>query len=489
MTEEKGNLGFTLGIVTVAALGGFLFGFDTAVINGAVPVLNAMFMNPDSGFAGGLAISEHARDIWVGQSVALALIGAAIGAFAAGPITNMIGRKKSMVLAAIFFLASAIGSGLPFTIWDFTFWRFIGGMAFGAASVIAPAYIAEVSPASFRGRMGSMQQLAIVIGIFVALMSNLLIAQNAGGAAEEWIAGKAAWRWMFWIEAIPATLYAVLALMIPESPRYLVIKDRDADARTVLQKVLGTGAADRKITEIHQSLTAQHKPRLADILGPSLFKKIVWLGIGLSIFQQFVGINVVFYYSNLLWTAVGLSEDKAFINTAIGGGTNVLTTFIAIALVDKIGRKPLLIFGSLGMTLSLGVMAWVFQTSLNEAGELILTGDNAGKGRIALVALNLFIVSFGASWGPIVWVMLGEMFSNQIRGAGLAVAASAQWGANYLISATFPLMLGISLGFAYGFYAVSALLSMLFVLFLIPETKGKELEAMGELEGGPTPAV
>jgi SP family sugar:H+ symporter-like MFS transporter len=478
--SDKGNLGFTLGIVSVAALGGFLFGFDTAVINGAVPVLNEMFMDPDSGFAGGLEISEASRNLWVGQSVALALIGAAIGAFAAGPITNRIGRKKSMVIAAVMFLASAIGSGLPLTIFDFTFWRLLGGMAFGAASVIAPAYIAEVSPAHLRGRLGSMQQLAIVIGIFVALMSNLLIARAAGGASGEWIGGFAAWKWMFWIEAVPALVYLICATQIPESPRYLVIKDRDTDARRVLGLVLGDGA-EAKIKEIHESLSSDHKPRFSDIVGPALFKKIVWLGIGLSVFQQFVGINVVFYYSNLLWQAVGLTEEDAFLNTAIGGGTNVLTTFIAIALVDKIGRKPLLIFGSLLMVLSLGTMAFVFQTSVDANGVLDLTGDNAGKGKIALVALNLFIVGFGASWGPIVWVMLGEMFSNQIRGAGLAVAASAQWGANYLISATFPVMLGVSLGFAYGFYAVSAFLSLLFVLLLIPETKGKELEAMGEL--------
>ncbi|MBZ0089859.1 MAG: sugar porter family MFS transporter, partial [Thermoanaerobaculia bacterium] len=399
-SSSGGNLGFTLGIVTVAALGGFLFGFDTAVINGAVPVLNEMFMNPDSGFAAGLEISETSRNLWVGQSVALALIGAAIGAFAAGPITNHIGRKKAMVIAAVMFLASAIGSGMPFTIFDFTFWRLLGGMAFGAASVIAPAYIAEVSPAKYRGRLASMQQLAIVIGIFVALMSNLLIAQNAGGASQPWLGGFAAWKWMFWIEALPALLYGVLAMQIPESPRYLVTQDRDSDALRVLTKVLGAGVAEGKVKEIHGTLSSEHKPRLSDIIGPGLFKKIVWLGIGLSVFQQFVGINVVFYYSNLLWQAVGLTEEDAFINTAIGGGTNVLTTFIAIALVDKIGRKPLLLFGSLLMMLSLGLMAFVFQTSLDAAGVLDLTGDNAGKGKIALVALNLFIVGFGASWGP-----------------------------------------------------------------------------------------
>ncbi len=492
--QTGGNLPYTLGIVSVAALGGFLFGFDTAVINGAVPVLNDLYMDADSGFAAMFEITESARNLWVGQSVAVALIGAAIGAFLAGPITNKIGRKKSMVIAAVMFLASAIGSGMPMTILDFTFWRVLGGMAFGAASVIAPAYIAEVSPAALRGRLGSMQQLAIVIGIFVALMSNLLIAQaaksgvdlpeGAKAAAQPWIGGFAAWKWMFWIEAIPAALYGILALGIPESPRYLVIQDRDAEAKSVLTKVLGTSGADTKVAEIHSTLNSEHKPRLSDILGPSLFKKIVWLGIGLSVFQQFVGINVVFYYSNLLWQAVGLDESTAFLNTAIGGGTNVLTTFIAIALVDKIGRKPLLMFGSVLMMLSLATMAFIFQTSVDANGVLDLSGDNENKGYVALVALNLFIVGFGASWGPIVWVMLGEMFSNQMRGAGLAVAASAQWGANYLISATFPVMLGVSLGFAYGFYAVSAFLSLLFVMFLIPETKGKELESMGELEGG-----
>jgi MFS family permease len=251
----------------------------------------------------------------------------------------------------------------------------------------------------------------------------------------------------------------------------------------VLQKVLGSKDADTKISEIHGTLSAEHKPRLSDIMGPGFLKKIVWLGIGLSVFQQFVGINVVFYYSNLLWQSVGFGESKALQLTAIGGATNVLTTFIAIALVDKVGRKPLLIIGSIGMAVSLGIMAYVFGTAPLVEGKPDLTGDNQTLGYVALGALNLFIVAFGMSWGPIVWVMLGEMFSNQIRGAGLAVAASAQWGANYLITMTFPVMAGISLGFAYGFYCASAIASLIFVLMLIPETKGKELESMGELEG------
>lgn len=570
-----GNLAFTLGIVFVAALGGFLFGFDTAVINGAVPVLQGMYLDADSGFAGGLPLTAEAMNTAVGLAVAMALAGAAVGAFTAGPISDKIGRKKAMVIAAVLFLASAIGSGLPLTIWDFSIWRILGGIAFGAASVLAPAYIAEVSPAKIRGRLGSLQQLAIVIGIFVALVSNLLIARNAGGAAEEWLAGAEAWRWMFWIEVIPAALYGLLALGIPESPRYLAAQDRDSEAREVLKKVLGPEAAETKITEIHQSLAADHKPRLGDILAKGrgfVFLPIVWLGIGLSVFQQFVGINVVFYYSNLLWESVGLTEEQAFLNTAIGGATNVLTTFIAIALVDKVGRKPLLLAGSLGMTVALATMAIVLGTagfktnaidvdvpegfegpvavsviSTDEEGaqareELTLDIESepgttiafdfseavpnardvvsvrleglpeafeiegaeedgpgvyvidepstqpdlrGNRGVIALVALNLFIIAFGFSWGPIVWVMLGEMFANQIRGAGLAVAAAAQWAANFLISMTFPIMASaLGLGFAYGFYTLSALVSLIFVAFLIPETKGKELEQMGELQQG-----
>ena len=486
--SEKGNLGFTLGIVSVAALGGFLFGFDTAVINGAVPVLQSMYLDEAGGFAGGLPMSEGAMQTFTGLAVSIALIGAAIGAFTAGPVTNMIGRKKSMVIAAVLFLVSAIGSGLPLTIWDFTFWRFLGGLAFGAASVIAPAYIAEVSPAHLRGRLGSMQQLAIVVGIFIALVSNYGIVQltENKSAADPWLLGAAAWKWMFWVEAFPALLYGVLALSIPESPRYLVTQDRDEEARSVLTKVLGASAANAKVQEIHSTLASDHKPRLADIMsknGGFLFLGVVWLGIGLSVFQQFVGINVVFYYSSLLWQSVGFDESRALLLTVIGGTTNVVTTFIAIGLVDKIGRKPLLMLGSAGMVLSLAAMAYAFQVAPldPDTGRPVLTGDTAHLGTIALVALNVFVFSFGFSWGPIVWVMLGEMFSNQIRGAGLAVAAAAQWAANFLISTTFPLMAGFSLGAAYGFYAISALLSLLFVMFLIPETKGKELEAMGDL--------
>ncbi|MEO0964664.1 MAG: sugar porter family MFS transporter [Planctomycetota bacterium] len=471
---------FVLRIVLVAALGGFLFGFDTAVINGAVPVLRTMYMDASTGFAGGLPITHEARGFWVGQSVAMALVGAAIGAFAAGPLMNRMGRKRSMVLAAALCTVSAIGSGLPATILDFTFWRFLGGLAFGAASVIAPAYIAEVSPARMRGTLGSLQQLAIVIGIFVAQVSNWAIAEAAGGAGKVWF-GAEAWRWMFWVEAIPSVLYGLMALGIPESPRYLVMKGRDERASAVLARLTGSAdAATAKVAEIRDTLDTARPPRLSDILGPGLFKRIVWIGIVLSVLQQFVGINVVFYFSATLWEAVGFSQDDALLLSILTSTTNVLTTLIAVALIDKIGRKPLLIAGSIGMTVALAVEAYALASGDVVNGELKL---DKTQGLMAVIAANVFVFSFGFSWGPIVWVLLGEMFTNRIRAGGLAVGACAQWVANYIISATFLLMAtGLGLGLTYGLYAGCALLSLFFVILFVPETKGRELESMGDFD-------
>lgn len=450
-------------ISAVAALGGFLFGFDTAVINGAVTALRDTFQ-----LGSGLT----------GFAVSIALIGAAMGAFAAGPIADKLGRVPAMRIAAILFAVSALGSGLPVTIWDFMFWRWIGGVAVGAASVIAPAYIAEVSPAHLRGRLGSLQQLAIVTGIAVALFGNQFIAMaTETKSATGDLLGFKAWQWMFWAELIPAAGYLVGTFFIPESPRYLVKKGKEEEARGILAGILKTDA-QTKVDEIKASLHNQPKSSIKDLFGGKFgLLPIVWVGMLLSVFQQFVGINVVFYYSSLLWQSVGVTEDKALLNTTIGGITNLLTTFVAIALVDKIGRKPLLLAGSLGMMLTLGVLAYIFQTAPLVEGKPVLSKE---AGVTALIAFNLYIVSFGSAWGPIVWVLLGEMFSNRIRALALALAASVQWIANFAISTTFPAMAEISLGFAYGFYAVCALLSFVFVLKCVRETKGVELEAMPE---------
>ncbi|NJK48284.1 sugar porter family MFS transporter [Candidatus Gracilibacteria bacterium] len=459
--RKKFNSSYVILIAGTAALGGFLFGFDTAVINGAVSALYDAF---------------NATSWAIGLSVSTALLGSAVGAFFAGQIADRYGRVKTMIIASILFTISAIGSGIAVGIGDFIFWRVLGGLGVGAASVIAPAYIAEVSPARYRGRLGSLQQLAIVVGIFIALLADYVIAVSAGSAANPWLFNIAAWRWMFWTEIPPAVLYGIGALRIPESPRYLVAQGREDDAASVLAKVEG-GDVRAKVREIQQTVLRERKPKFSDLLSRSGgLLPIVWIGMGLSIFQQFVGINVIFYYSSVLWQAVGFTERDSLWITAITGAINILTTLIAIAFVDKFGRKPLLILGSIGMTLTLGTMSYVFSHADIVNGQPTLSGS---AGLLALVAANLYVFCFGFSWGPIVWVLLGEMFNNKIRASALAVAAAIQWVANFLVSTTFPPLLStVGLGTAYGLYATAAAISLFFVAFLVKETKGKELEQM-----------
>ncbi|PID97691.1 MAG: MFS transporter [Actinobacteria bacterium] len=465
---ERFHTGRVVLLATVAALGGFLFGFDTAVINGAV----------DS-----MADSFGLNSALKGFTVSSALIGCMIGAFLAGRLADALGRVKVMLLASLMFTLSAIGSGLAFGTYDMIFWRLVGGLGVGAASVIAPAYIAEISPASIRGRMGSLQQLAIVTGIFVALLSDFGIAAAAGGSAlnELWL-GKEAWRWMFMAEAIPAVIYGVLALTVPESPRYLVRKGEDELAHKVMRTILIDGV-DERIQEIKKTIATEVKVPFKAVLNKkgNNFLPIVWVGIALSVFQQFVGINVIFYYSTTLWRSVGWDEDKALLITVLTSVTNIVVTLIAISLIDRVGRKVLLLVGSIGMTVSLGVLAGIFATApmiAGEGGKMIPDLSGTAGGTIALVCANLFVVFFGVSWGPVVWVLLGEIFNNNIRALALGIAAAAQWLANFLISTTFPSMADVGLWFAYGFYTLCAFLSLLFVWKFVPETKGVQLEDM-----------
>ncbi|MFB2896474.1 sugar porter family MFS transporter [Aerosakkonemataceae cyanobacterium BLCC-F50] len=458
----KPSLSYVILISDVAAIGGFLFGFDTAVINGAVASLQSAFA---------------ATSTQTGFAVSSALLGSAVGAFFAGQFADRYGRVKSMMVASVLFFLSAVGSGIAVGIWDFSFWRLLGGIAVGAASVIAPAYIAEVAPARLRGRLGSLQQLAIVIGIFIALLCDYFIAVAAGSADAPFWFGVPAWRWMFWTEIPPALLYGIGAFLIPESPRYLVAQGKETQAAKVLTKVEG-GDVEKIVNDIRQTVLRERKPRLSDLLSRSGgLLPIVWVGIGLSIFQQFVGINVIFYYSSVLWRSVGFSEADSLWITVITSVTNIVTTLIAIAFVDKFGRKPLLLLGSIGMFLTLGTMATVFANApLDAAGNPNLTGNS---GLVALLAANLYVFCFGFSWGPVVWVLLGEMFNNKIRGAALSVAAAMQWIANFIISTSFPVLLkNFGLGSAYGLYCVSAAISFFFVFLLVRETKGKQLEEM-----------
>jgi sugar porter (SP) family MFS transporter len=463
--EEEGHAtAKVVFIAAAAAIGGFLFGFDTAVINGAVDAVRHGF---------GL---DAAR---TGFAVSCALLGSALGAWYAGTLGDRLGRVRTMQIAALFLLMSAIGSGLVHGIWDLVFWRLVGGIGVGIASVIAPAYIAEVSPANVRGRLGSMQQLAIVLGIFVALLSDAWLANTAGGASNILWVHLEAWRWMFLVASVPALMYGVLVTSVPESPRYLVARGRLPEARKVLAEVLdmhNDTALDAKVNDIAHSLNAETRPKLSDLRGPRAgLLPIVWTGILLSVFQQFVGINVIFYYSSTLWHSVGFSEKDSFSITVATSIVNVLVTLVAIALVDRIGRKPLLIIGSVGMTVTLGLMAWCFSQANGSGASLTLP---APWGMVALVAANAYVVCFGLSWGPMVWVLLGEMFPNNIRAIALAVAAAAQWLANFAITSTFPWLSQIGLSFAYGLYALFAFLSLLFVMRAVRETRGIELEDM-----------
>ncbi len=453
-----------IGIAAAAALGGFLFGFDTAVINGAVDALRHAF-----GLSAGLT----------GFAVSCALLGSALGAWYAGRLADRYGRVRTMQVAAVLLAAGAVGAGFSGSVVWLIVWRLVAGIGIGVASVVAPAYIAEISPAWIRGRLGSMQQLAIVLGIFAALLSDAWIADSAGGASQTLWFGVGAWRWMFVVGVIPALIYGGLAMAVPESPRHLVARGRSEEALGVLRRVLGLDsetALRKKLGDIELSLKREHKPRWGDLVGGrGGLLPIVWVGIILSVFQQFVGINVIFYYSTTLWHSVGFTESSAFAITVVTSIVNVLVTLVAIALVDKIGRKPLLLIGSAGMAITLGLMAWCFTQAIGSGADVSLP---APWGPIALVAANLYVVFFGVSWGPVVWVLLGEMFPNRIRAMALAVAAAAQWLANFAITSTFPVMAQFSLPFSYGVYALFATLSLLFVWRFVRETRGVELEDM-----------
>jgi len=447
-------------IASVAALGGLLFGYDSAVINGAVSSIQEDF---------------NINNASLGFAVASALLGAAAGAMTAGRIADRLGRISVMKIAAVFFLISAIGTGLAPNVWVVVLFRIVGGIGVGIASVIAPAYIAETSPPRIRGRLGSLQQLAIVSGIFLSLAIDWVLAHIAGGANKDLWLGLEAWRWMFLMMAIPAVVYGLLAFTIPESPRYLVASHRIPEARKVLTMLLGEKNLEITISRIQQTLEREDKPSWRDLRKPAGgFYGIVWVGVGLSVFQQFVGINVIFYYSNVLWEAVGFDESSSFVITVITSIVNILTTLIAIGLIDRIGRRPLLLIGSVGMAVSLATMAIIFGTATLVDGKPSLDG---AVGPIALIAANVFVISFGMSWGPVVWVLLGEMFPNRIRAAALGLAAAGQWAANWLITVTFPGLRNV-LGLAYGFYALCAVLSFVFVWKWVQETKGKSLEDM-----------
>ena len=438
MAQTQNNMPLIIAVSLVATLGGFLFGFDSGVINGTVDGLQQAFKSDSIG---------------TGFNVASMLLGCAFGAFFAGRLGDLYGRRSLLLLAAVFFIISAWGSGIAGTSGAFIIYRILGGIAVGAASVMAPAYISEIAPASIRGRLATIQQVAIICGLTSAFLSNYLMAEMAGGSTQEHWMGYQAWRWMFWIELVPASLFFIALLLIPESPRYLVLSGQKDKAKKVLTRLRGDQAAQQLVDDIAQTVDEDgQRPQLKDIFDASgKVRAIIWVGIGLATFQQLVGINVVFYYGAVLWQSVGFSESHALLINLGSGTLSICAVALALLLIDKIGRKPLLLIGSIGMAITLALVAIAFAGADVKDGELVL---NDTMGKLALISANAYVMFFNFSWGPVMWVMLGEMFPNKLRGSGLAVAGLFQWLSNFLITMTFPIMLvSIGLAAAYGLYA------------------------------------
>ena len=462
-SPQRANMGYIGAIVAVATIGGFLFGYDSGAVNGTQEGLRRAFGLGDAG---------------LGFTVGSLLIGCFIGAFFAGRLADVMGRRNTMMVAAVLFLVGALVQGFADSQTIFVIARLVGGMAVGAASVLSPAYISEVAPASIRGRLTTVQQIMIITGLTAAFVVNYFLAASAGESTAGFWLGIEAWRWMYLMQALPAAVFVIALLLIPESPRYLVSKRRDEKALEVLTSLYGSNVAATKLNEIRATFAEDHRPRLSDIKGSGLFgiRPIVWVGIMLAVFQQLVGINVIFYYGATLWQLAGFTEDQSLQINIVSGALSIAACFLTIAVIDKIGRKPLLLIGSAGMAVTLFTMVYAFANgTLDAEGNLQLSST---LGTVALVAANLYVIFFNFSWGPVMWVMLGEMFPNQIRGSALAVAGFAQWFANYLIAQSFPIMAAWSLTGSYVFYGVCAVISFFLVQKFIVETKGKELEEM-----------
>ncbi|WP_346769674.1 D-xylose transporter XylE [Cytobacillus firmus] len=459
-TMKRNRNSLYIGSLTlVAAIGGLLFGYDTAVISGAEKSLEIYLIE-----SLGLGSLAH------GATTSSALIGCIIGGLISGYFASKFGRKNSLIAAAVLFFLSALGSAFPeflfFTkgeptislLLTFNLYRIIGGIGVGLASAIVPMYIGEIAPADIRGRLVSFNQFMIIFGMLVVYFVNWGIA---GGRPLEWI-NDVGWRYMFASEAIPALAFGLLLLLVPETPRYLAIKNHDDKALAVLTKINGASEAKTILGEIKKSVEAS-----ANVPAEKLFaygKLVIVIGILLSVFQQFVGINVALYYAPRIFESMGAAKDASMLQTIVMGIINVIFTVVAILTVDKWGRKPLLITGSIGMAIGMfGVAGMAFSNII-------------GMG--TLIFIIVYTASFMLSWGPICWVLISEIFPNKIRGQAVAVAVAAQWAANYFISSTYPMMMEFSGGLTYGFYGLMSVLSAIFVWKFIPETKGKTLENM-----------
>ncbi|MBK8043384.1 MAG: sugar porter family MFS transporter [Haliscomenobacter sp.] len=456
MSEEKYNLRYLTQIAMVAALGGLLFGYDWVVIGGAKP-----FYEPFFGIAGSPLLQ--------GWAISSALVGCMAGAVLSGLISDRYGRRNVLILAAALFLISAIGTGLANTFSIFIFYRIVGGVGIGLASTASPVYIAEVSPAPIRGRFVSINQLTIVIGILLAQIINWLIAEEvpANATGQEILAswnGQTGWRWMFWAEAVPAALFFGLMWAVPESPRWLVKARQPQKAKTILAKVGGAAYADRAARDIEETLKAQHgKTNLFAALRQKPVRAILALGVFLAVLQQWCGINVIFMYAEEVFTAAGYSLSDMLFNIVITGSVNLIFTFAAMALVDKIGRKPLMLIGLGGLS-AIYLLVGLFY-SMQVSGWPVL------------LLIVLAIACYAMTLAPVTWVILSEIFPNQIRGAAMAIATFALWVGNALLAYFFPIInQAINASGSFWVFAGICIAGLIFVWFRLPETKGKTLE-------------
>lgn len=468
---------YVLLLTLIATLGGLLFGYDTAVINGAVDSLKAYFIDPRFTDLANSAQANAANSL-LGFLVSSALIGCIVGGLIGGWVSTHIGRKRGLILAAVLFLISALGAsapefpfapighGGPGYMYMFVVYRILGGIGVGLASMLSPMYIAEIAPPKVRGSLVAWNQFAIIFGMLVIYFVNFGISKS--GSGDAWL-NTIGWRYMFLSGAIPAGLFLLLLFLVPETPRYLMMRGDEAGARAVLAKLVTREEGEKELAEVRASLSEHHSGKLLSFGG-----MVIFIGLMLSMFQQFVGINVVLYYATDIFKGMGMSTNASLFQTIIVGAVNLTFTCVAIFTVDRFGRRPLQIVGALimaGAMISLGSAFWL--------------GD---KGMLALIAMLVYTAGFAVSWGPVTWVLLAEIFPNQIRGKAMALAVAAQWVANYLVSWTFPildknpfLVEHFKHGFAYWIYGVMGVLAAIFMAKMVPETKGKTLEQMEHL--------